>query len=106
MASKHQEGEDSLYLRPGHCLLGKDMLPVVKTLGKASKPKEWARFARKYKLTSYSEQELRDEFAKLTGYSAEEILAMAGAPATLDGCRLAACGFHLRWDSGDPKRCQ
>ncbi len=81
-------------LKAGHCMVGRDMLPVVQKLlelkAVGTPPAVWARFTRKHRLPSYSQDELRAEFLKLTGYPASVILGMAAVEDNLEGCRLAA----------------
>lgn len=80
-----QMSTSDIVLKEGHCLKGKDVLPVVMLLGQLQEegpPASLARLTKKHKLGSYEEAELREEFLKLTGYPVANILKLAGVPDT------------------------
>ena len=81
------------FLKHGHSLKGKDILPVVMRIRQCvdDRPEEadLASVSRKYSLASYSAPELKTEFSKLTGYQLEEVLQVAGLQPTRQECLLA-----------------
>ena len=59
-------------LKNGHCLKGRDVVPVVlrlQALQEEPDNMELACFSKKYKLDSYSSEELAREFFNLTGHN-------------------------------------
>ena len=57
-------------LKKGHCLKGKDVIPVVMRLQSIHEdPDPLACFSQRYRLDSYSSEELAREFLNLTGYN-------------------------------------
>ena len=59
-----------IWLKQGHSLLSKDVLPVVLRLRelKANPPAELAGLTKTHALESYSSQQLAAEFESMTGY--------------------------------------
>ena len=61
------------WLKSGHNLKGKDVLPVVMRLQALYKsdPEEFASLSKKYLLESYTKDHLAREFKEMTGYDIE-----------------------------------
>ena len=77
-------------LKPGHSLVGRDTFPLVlqlKALDREIEPQDMASINAKYLLESYSEQELRKEFRKLTGHLVSDIIEAAGLDDSHDMVR-------------------
>ena len=62
------------WLKDGHSLIGKDVLPVVLRLKDSNinlKPEELASFSKKYEIKSYAGDDLAKEVKRVTGYEAK-----------------------------------
>ena len=97
-----------MYLAVGRCLKGKDLMLVVLALREFNgdnRPDEdeLASISSKHSLTSYTEDELRDEFKKLTGYSASDLLPMAVLHDTIGNIRLATHVAVLHANTLEPR---
>ena len=64
-----------IWLKEGHTLKGRDVLPVVLRMTKEMLPEDLASPSKKSTLTSYTADELSREFKNLTGYDIQVRIA-------------------------------